>query len=504
MPKKAFVFGLHKVIPIVVLSLCLISVTNSAQAKPPYRVIAYLSTGYVSNTRGAELFPANIPWSYLTSIYAFQATVHTDATVSYTPLAAYSSLVSTAHSNNMRVYLTFGGANSDSDFGPATNSPTNIPILVSNIMSLVNTYGFDGVDIDWEYPSGPEETQFMSFMQQLSGALKAQNAFDGNPMGFDFFTSAEDNNCGVSWTTIGTYVDNAIISGYSLGTMLGSIDYDAPINVPPGGPNAFDCEGIPEPQSIAGNVALISGLGFSKSQMILGCPLYIANGPNTDIYSVIQNSTSSSYMATEMESIYNDYPNNSADDSTAYCNKISWALAQGMPGIALFELSQACPYTDSPVTALWGAISDTLGCVTLPTPTFTATTTSTATATPTNTPCFVGGVPCTSTATPTATNTPTITPTVLGVTVPLVYPNPTSGQPVNLRLPIKQVSDVTVQIFTLAFRKVWQQEFPQVAPTTPLSVPLSDASGTQLANGLYYIVAVTSQGTYKTKLLILR
>jgi hypothetical protein len=135
-----------------------------------------------------------------------------------------------------------------------------------------------------------------------------------------------------------------------------------------------------------------------------------------------------------------------------------------------------------------------------PTPTATATSTPTSTFTP----CLVGGVPCTSTATPTATNTPTITPTVVGVTVPLVYPNPTSGQPVSLRLPIKQVSDVTVQIFTLAFRKVWQQDFPQVAPSTALSVPLSDASGTQLANGLYYIVALTSQGTYKTKLLILR
>jgi hypothetical protein len=238
--------------------------------------------------------------------------------------------------------------------------------------------------------------------------------------------------------------------------------------------------------------------------MILGCPLYNAASPNTDIYAIIKNSTSSTYMPTEMESIYNDFPNNSADDATSYCNKISWALAQGMPGIALFELSQACPFTDTPVTALWGAISNTSNCVVFPTATPTPTTTSTATATPTNTPCFVNGTPCSSTPTPTATFTVTLTPTVIGVKVPLVYPNPTSGQPVSLRLPITQTSDVTVQIFTLAFRKVWEQDFPQVAPTTALSVPLSDRTGTQLANGLYYVVAVTSQGTYKTKLLILR
>jgi len=507
MVKNISILRIHKVMPKVVLVLCFISVSTLVQAKPPYKVIAYLATTY--NGDGSlggrpQLTVSNIPWSTLSSIYAFVATVNNNSTISYSQLTTYNNLISTAHSNNTRVYLTIGGQNSDSNFSPATSSAANTTTLVNNIMTAVNNGGFDGVDIDWEFPTGTDESQFMSFMQQLSTALRAQNAFDGSPMGIDFFVSPLYQICGVNWGTIGQYVDYGIIGGYGYAANIGGASYNGPVSDP--GNIQLICGTYDEQYSISGDSTELTTLGFPVSKLIVGVA-FTNSDSSGDIYQILQNGTfvSSANGTPEMESVYTyNSSKYGVDDGAAFCNKISWALGQGMPGIALFELSQGCPYTDAPVVPLWNAISDSSSCVTLPTPTFTATTTSTATATPTNTPCFVGGVPCTSTATPTATNTQTVTPTVVGVTVPIVYPNPTSGQPVNLRLPLKQVSDVTVQIFTLAFRKVWQQNFPQVAPSTALSVPLSDASGTQLANGLYYIVALTSEGTYKTKLLILR
>jgi hypothetical protein len=54
-------------------------------------------------------------------------------------------------------------------------------------------------------------------------------------------------------------------------------------------------------------------------------------------------------------------------------------------------------------------------------------------------------------------------------------------------------ADVTVQIFTVAFRMVQQQVFDQVLAGTDVQINLKDKSGKPMASGLYYIV-VNSEG----------
>jgi hypothetical protein len=62
-----------------------------------------------------------------------------------------------------------------------------------------------------------------------------------------------------------------------------------------------------------------------------------------------------------------------------------------------------------------------------------------------------------------------------------------------------------VQIFTVAFRKVKEQVFPdRPAGTSTLSISLVDNWGYPLANGLYYVVVQTNQNRWVEKLLVLR
>jgi hypothetical protein len=68
--------------------------------------------------------------------------------------------------------------------------------------------------------------------------------------------------------------------------------------------------------------------------------------------------------------------------------------------------------------------------------------------------------------------------------------------------PYPGVSDVTVKIFTIAFRKVQETTFPQVPSGTAVTLALTDRWGTPLANGLYYLVVQTSTGKSVGKLLI--
>ena len=59
----------------------------------------------------------------------------------------------------------------DPVFTAATSTPAKTTLLINNILKYVNDYGFDGVDVDWEFPEARNQLQFNVFVQQLSKAL---------------------------------------------------------------------------------------------------------------------------------------------------------------------------------------------------------------------------------------------------------------------------------------------------------------------------------------------
>jgi hypothetical protein len=116
-----------------------------------------------------------------------------------------------------------------------------------------------------------------------------------------------------------------------------------------------------------------------------------------------------------------------------------------------------------------------------------------ATAPPTSTPSFTNA---------TATATPVLSPQP--GTTPVIYPNPSNGGPVNVLPPaFKGLSEIRIQIFTTAFRKVLDVVYPQQL-YGPITLTLDDSWGKPLANGLYYVVIQTSKGRAILKLLVLR
>ena len=117
--------------------------------------------------------------------------------------------------------------------------------------------------------------------------------------------------------------------------------------------------------------------------------------------------------------------------------------------------------------------------------------TATLTVTPTMTGTF--------TSMPTATKTPTPSPKATVV----VYPNPSTGGTVQLNPNLTTESNVSIEIFTIAFRRVASINYSNVQPGESLPIPLVDKAGTPLASGLYYIVVQTDRGRSVVKLLLL-
>jgi len=140
-----------------------------------------------------------------------------------------------------------------------------------------------------------------------------------------------------------------------------------------------------------------------------------------------------------------------------------------------------------------------------PTATLTNTKTNTPTLTPTNT--FTSTVTNTFTPQPisTKTNTPTVTPTYTSTISPVIvisapFPNPSAGSPITFNVQVPDPSTVTLDVFTLGFRKIYG-ETVLVSGSQNLQWDLKDLLGVQVANGVYYVRIHVSGNPSLTKIL---
>lgn len=89
------------------------------------------------------------------------------------------AVVKKAHENGAKVLISLGGWSYEDipledTFREATNTPEKTATLAGEIVSLAEAFGFDGVDVDWEYPrteDGSKE-QYEAFISLLHEKLK--------------------------------------------------------------------------------------------------------------------------------------------------------------------------------------------------------------------------------------------------------------------------------------------------------------------------------------------
>lgn len=108
------------------------------------------------------------------AFYAF-AQLQDDYTVKLGSASVASTVVDRCHRNNVKVVLSFAGSWLDKRFTTLSCSAELRNRFVNSLMEIVNEYGFDGVDNDWEYPSSKDGSQRgnLLLMRQLSNELHA-------------------------------------------------------------------------------------------------------------------------------------------------------------------------------------------------------------------------------------------------------------------------------------------------------------------------------------------
>ncbi|WP_268223946.1 glycosyl hydrolase family 18 protein [Sinomicrobium oceani] len=294
-----------------------VTVTVSSESNCPdeFRIV-----GYMPSWSGTA---AEIQYDKLTHIiYAFinpQASGDGSLTAIENP-SKLQQIVSNAHASGVKVMIAVGGWTdlNNPGFETLAASATSRQNFADNLLSLVNQYNLDGVDIDWEYPrEGNEPQNYAAMMQKLAEVMHNNGKL---------LTAAV--------AAVGYYADGILDSVFPHVDFLNLMAYD-------GGSGATH-----SPYSYAvQTLDYWLGRGLPASKAVLGVPFYarpswssyrnlVANGanPNNDTYN-------------------GDYYNglNTIRQKTQLA-------AQRASGIMIWELSQDT--NDNITTSLLNAIHD--------------------------------------------------------------------------------------------------------------------------------------------------
>ncbi|KAJ3265831.1 hypothetical protein HDU77_003599 [Chytriomyces hyalinus] len=207
---------------------------------------------------------------------------------------------------NLRTIVSIGGWSGSQHFSTVAASASLTQTFVKTVHSFLDTFGFDGVDLDWEYPSGgglecntvndADPANFVKLLAALRAELGPDRSISLAVSGET--TAYVQKSTGINYVPdIFKYIDYAQIMSYDFyGSWSSYADFNSPLNAP--GPNdpvqpASNNVGYTQSLSHAATVNSWVKAGAKRSQLTNGIGFYgrswsVGNGnatlPNNGLY----------------------------------------------------------------------------------------------------------------------------------------------------------------------------------------------------------------------------
>lgn len=306
-----------------------------------------------------------IDWDAFTHLFYFSLKARADGTLS--TIKAYenmnpdriNAIVSAAHNAGKPVLFTVGGWGNHHGFSNAI-SPAVRPVFISNIVAVLKTWGFDGVDLDMEPINGSDTENYKAFIRELHAAL--QNVT--TPLGSKPLVTAATAWRPDVFSDLQDYFDQINLMTYDFsGAWQGWVSWH---NSPVYDGGLTFSNGKPVP-SIEGKINEFISAGVPKEKLGIGIDFYgyVWNGYVTDpgqswttapqvednipYYEIINTYyTADNYRWDgNAEAAYLKMDNSdpakkkfvSYDDEKSIRSKINYTRQKGIGGVIIWELS---------------------------------------------------------------------------------------------------------------------------------------------------------------------
>ena len=147
---------------------------------PPAAGLVRWSSGYYTGWQQPGYPPSAIPWNAITDLIQFSAinSASRNGTLDFSThgltQASMQAAVAAAHAAHRLILFSIGGAEDDN--WDAACSTTYRATFISNVMAVVQQYGYDGVDLDIEQDfGGPAYTDYTACVAGMRSALTQLN-----------------------------------------------------------------------------------------------------------------------------------------------------------------------------------------------------------------------------------------------------------------------------------------------------------------------------------------
>jgi chitinase len=243
------------------LTSVILAISASAQSTSPLPKRVIGDYGYWSRTQTPPSSSAQIPFQKLTHINHAGVNFASDGSLTIPSGFDEPELLLKAHANGVKVLLLLGG-----DFTALDGNPAVLTTLLKNLAVFIHARGYDGVDIDWEYPeSDADVAAFIGLMTGLRETFPTPQytlSADVPPWGGSY-----------GYASVQPVIDYFNIMMYDCaGPWTDDGQLNSPIFPDPNNPESYECA----PGGSAWDAAntFLQDLNIPPSQLNMGTPFY--------------------------------------------------------------------------------------------------------------------------------------------------------------------------------------------------------------------------------------
>lgn len=164
---------------------------------------------------------------------------------------ANTSLIDLAHNNNVKVMVSIGGWTLSDNFPGIAADSTKRSYFASECNRLLQVYGFDGIDLDWEYPGYAEHNgtpadggNFTLLVQEIRDSIDALGLIGGKDYLLSSCFSADPVKMQiVEWSNLIPELDMFNLMSYDFfGAFSTLSNHNSPLYAPAVGNPAFNID----------------------------------------------------------------------------------------------------------------------------------------------------------------------------------------------------------------------------------------------------------------------